>query len=159
MLRRFWKKGLVALILVIALVFMLVSMACGGGSGKTVLSPFQVLNNTVQSVKTIANKATSDLITANTGITQLRADLDAVVAGLPDVVDYQGNITSLQIQVNSLKATDNATQMAIDTVAGKVATMKVNLATMQLYVDAINDNFDTLSLRLDTIETALNLSP
>ena len=158
MLRRHKKKGAIALIAV-ALILILVSTACGGGSGTSPLSPFQVLNNTVASVSTKVNKATSDLITANTGIAQLRTDLDAIVAGLPDVIDYPGNITALQTQIASLKASDNATQMAIDTVAGKVATMKVNIATMQLLVDAIMDNFDTLSFRLDTIETALNLSP
>ena len=159
MLRRYWKKGLIALVLVVALIFILTSMACGSGGGATVLSPFQVLNNTVASHTTKINKATSDIITINTGVAQLRTDLEAGLAGITNVPNFTSNITALNAQIASIKATDNATQMAIDTVAGKVETVKTNVATMQLLVDAVMDNFNTFSYRLDLIETSLNMSP
>ena len=159
MLRKRWMKGLIALFMVVALIFILTSMACGSGGGKTVLSPFQVLNNTVASHTTKINKATSDIVTINTGVVQLRTDLEAGLAGITNVPNFTANITALNTQVASLKATDNATQMAIDTVAGKVETVKTNVATMQLLIDAVMDNFNTLSYRLDLIETSLNMSP
>ena len=159
MLWKYWKRGLFALIAIVALIFILTSMACGSGGGKTVLSPFQVLNNTVASHTTKINKATSDIVTINTGVVQLRTDLEAGLAGITNVPNFTSNITSLNAQIASIKATDNATQMAIDTVAGKVETVKINVATMQLLVDAVMDNFNTLSYRLDLIETALNLTP
>ena len=159
MLRKYWKKGLIALVLVVALVFILTSMACGSGGGKTVLSPFQVLNNTVASHTTKITKATSDIVTINTGVAQLRTDLEAGLAGIVNAPDLTANITSLQTQIASLRASDNATQLQIDIVAGKVETAKTNIAAMQLLVDAIMDNFNTLSYRLDLIETSLNLTP
>ena len=159
MLRKYWKRGLFALIAIVALIFILTSMACGSGGGATVLSPFQVLNNTVASHTTKINKATSDIVTINTGVVQLRTDLEAGLAGITNVPNFTSNITSLNAQIASIKATDNATQMAIDTVAGKVETVKTNVAAMQLLVDAIMDNFNTLSYRLDLIETSLNMSP
>jgi len=160
MLRKHWKKGLFALVAIVALIFILTSMACGGGgSGTPSLSPFQVLNNTVASHTTKINKATSDIVTINTGVVQLRTDLEAGLAGITNVPNFTSNITSLNAQIASIKATDNATQMAIDTVAGKVETVKTNVAAMQLLVDAIMDNFNTLSYRLDLIETSLNMSP
>ena len=159
MLRKYWKKGLIALVLVVALVFILTSMACGSRGGKTVLSPFQVLNNTVASHTTKINTNTNSFITVNGAIATLRTDLEAGLAGITNVPNFTSNITSLKAQVAGLKATDNATQMAIDTVAGKVETVKINVATMQLLIDAVMDNFNTLSYRLDLIETSLNLTP
>ena len=153
------KKGLIALVMVVALIFILVFMACGGGGGKTVLSPFQVLNNTVASHTTKINTNTNSFITVNGAIATLRTDLEAGLAGITNVPNFTANITALNAQVAGLKASDNATQMAIDTVAGKVDTVKINVATMQLLVDAIMDNFNTLSYRLDLIETSLNMSP
>jgi len=153
------KKGLIVLVMVVALIFILVFMACGGGGGKTVLSPFQVLNNTVASHTTKINTNTNSFTTVNGAIATLRTDLEAGLAGITNVPNFTSNITSLKAQVAGLKATDNATQMAIDTVAGKVDTMKTNLSAMQLLVDAIMDNFNTLSYRLDLIETSLNMSP
>ena len=158
-MRRYWKKGLITLVLVVALIFILTSMACGSGGGTPTLSPFQVLNNTVASHTTKITKATSDIVTINTGVAQLRTDLEAGLAGIINVPNFTSNITSLNAQIAGLKATDNATQMAIDTVAGKVETVKINVATMQLLVDAVMDNFNTLSYRLDLIETSLNMSP
>jgi len=159
-MRKHWKKGLIALVLVVALIFILSSMACGGGEATAPkLSPFQVLNNTVKSHTTKITKATSDIITLNTGVAQLRTDLEAGLAGIVNAPDLTANITSLQTQIASLRASDNATQLQIDTVAGKVETAKTNIAAMQLLVDAIMDNFNTLSYRLDLIETSLNMSP
>ena len=158
-MRRYWKKGLFALVAIVALIFILTSMACGSGGGATVLSPFQVLNNTVASHTTKITKATSDIVTLNTGVAQLRTDLEAGLAGITNAPNLTADITALNAEVTGLKATDNATQMAIDTVAGKVETVKTNVATMQLLIDAIMDNFNTLSYRLDLIETSLNMSP
>ena len=159
-MRRYWKKGLIALVLVVALIFILTSMACGGGgSGTPSLSPFQVLNNTVASHTTKINTNTNSFITVNGAIATLRTDLEAGLAGITNVPNFTSNITSLNAQVAGLKASDNATQLQIDTVAGKVETVKINVATMQLLVDAIMDNFNTLSYRLDLIETSLNMSP
>jgi len=158
-MRRYWKKGLIALVLVVALIFILTSMACGSGGGTPTLSPFQVLNNTVASHTTKITKATSDITTLNTGVAQLRTDLEAGLAGIINAPNLTANITSLNAQIAGIKATNNATQMAIDTVTGKVETVKTNVAAMQLLVDAIMDNFNTLSYRLDLIETSLNMSP
>jgi cell shape-determining protein MreC len=158
-MRRYWKKGLIALVLVVALIFILTSMACGSGGGATVLSPFQVLNNTVASHTTKINANTNSFTTVNLAIATLRTDLETGLAGIINVPNFTSNITSLNAQIASLKASDNATQMAIDTVAGKVETVKTNVATMQLLVDAMMDNFNTLSYRLDLIETSLNMSP
>ena len=159
MLRKYWKKGLFALVAIVALVFILSSMACGSGGGATVLSPFQVLNNTVASHTTKINTNTNSFTTVNLAIATLRTDLETGLAGITNVPNFTTNITALNAEVVGLKATDNATQLQIDTVLGKVATMKINVATMQLLVDAIMDNFNTLSYRLDLIETSLNMSP
>ena len=159
MLRRYWKKGLFALVAIVALIFILTSMACGSGGGTPTLSPFQVLNNTVASHTTKINTNTNGLITVNGAIVTLRTDLEAGLAGITNVPNFTSNITSLKAQIASIKASDNATQMAIDTVAGKVETVKINVATMQLLVDAVMDNFNTLSYKLDLIETSLNMSP
>ena len=157
-MRRYWKKGLFALVAIVALIFIL-TMACGSGGGTPTLSPFQVLNNTVASHTTKINTNTNSFITVNGAIATLRTDLEAGLAGIINVPNFTANITALNIQVAGLKATDNATQMAIDTVAGKVETVKTNVATMQLLIDAVMDNFNTLSYRLDLIETSLNMSP
>ena len=158
MLRKRWMKGLIALVMVVALIFIMVFMACGGSSTPK-LSPFQVLNNTVASHTTKINTNTNSFTTVNLAIATLRTDLESGLTGITNAPDLTGNITSLQTQIAGLKATDNATQMAIDTVAGKVETVKTNVATMQLLIDAIMDNYNTLSYRLDLIETSLNMSP
>ena len=153
------KKGLIALFMVVALVFIMVFMACGGEASTPKLSPFQVLNNTVASHTTKINANTNSFTTVNLAITTLRTDLESGLTGITNAPDLTGNITSLQTQVASLRASENATQMAIDTVAGKVETVKTNVATMQLLIDAVMDNYNTLSYRLDLIETSLNMSP
>ena len=68
-------KGFVALLLVTALIFIMVFMACGGSSTPK-LSPFQVLNNTVASHTTKINANTNSFTTVNLAIATLRTDLE-----------------------------------------------------------------------------------
>jgi len=159
MLRKRWMKGLIALFMVVALVFIMVFMACGGEASTPKLSPFQVLNNTVASHTTKINANTNSFTTVNLAIATLRTDLESGLAGITNAPNLTANITSLQAQIAGIKASDNATQLQIDTVAGKVETAKTNIVAMQLLVDAIMDNFNTLSYRLDLIETSFNMSP
>lgn len=159
-MRKHWKKGLLALIALVALIFALTSMGCavGGDGGEKPLSPFQALNQTVYVHAKKITKAQQDIVTLNTGVAQLRDDLDAVVADMPTPAPAV-NLSHVNARLTALENASSTYQIQIATLENQVDSMQTSIDNLWAFVNAISDNYNTVSYRLDVIETALNLSP